>query len=281
MKDPNDRDRNAHGREQSGRDGRPKQGEEFSDAIGRLEQAVQELVAVTAGELSDRATTLLDETSKRLEDELRFRRTTGDEDAEELAKRDESRRARLRYRSRFGDPDEGVPSTKGQLYIDPSEEKVAGVCAAIARYFGFETWAVRLAAVSGLIFMPGVVFPAYWVSYFVMDKIDSKPKNRRDRRRGRSRSRRRIRAARKAAAAYNESYAAADEVPTRTTAPEPSREPENPKRHLRYTQTDLAQAELKLRRIESFVTSDQYELQKELAKIDSEDRNGDKGSHAG
>ena len=37
---------------------------------------------------------------------------------------------------------------------------------------------------------------------------------------------------------------------------------------MKYTRTDLTQAELRLRRLESFVTSDQYELQKELHRIE-------------
>ena len=41
-----------------------------------------------------------------------------------------------------------------------------------------------------------------------------------------------------------------------------------PRRSLRNVQADLDQAELRLRRMESHVTSGQYELQKELHKID-------------
>ena len=43
----------------------------------------------------------------------------------------------------------------------------------------------------------------------------------------------------------------------------------NARRNLRNTKVDLTQAELKLRRLESFVTSDQYELQKEIARLDT------------
>jgi hypothetical protein len=43
-----------------------------------------------------------------------------------------------------------------------------------------------------------------------------------------------------------------------------------PSRSLRYTNADLTQAELRLRRLESFVTSDQYELHRELTKIERE-----------
>ena len=43
-----------------------------------------------------------------------------------------------------------------------------------------------------------------------------------------------------------------------------------PSRSLRYTNADFTQAELRLRRLESFVTSNQYELHRELAKIERE-----------
>lgn len=43
----------------------------------------------------------------------------------------------------------------------------------------------------------------------------------------------------------------------------------SPRRSLRDTQADLDQLELKLRRMETHVTSGQYELQRELNQIDT------------
>ena len=55
---------------------------------------------------------------------------------------------------------------------------------------------------------------------------------------------------------------------------EPQREisdrPFTASKNLRYANADLTEAELRLRRLESFVTSEQYELQRELARIESE-----------
>lgn len=42
----------------------------------------------------------------------------------------------------------------------------------------------------------------------------------------------------------------------------------NAGKNLRRITTDMTQAELRLRRMESFVTSDRYELHKELAKME-------------
>ncbi|NKB97548.1 MAG: PspC domain-containing protein [Pseudomonadales bacterium] len=258
---------------------REREGRDFSVAMTRLEKAVQELVTATTGEITDRATSLLDDTSKRLESELRLKRVADEHPEEQPAH--EQRRRRHRHRHRFSDSRRG-----GELYIDPSDEKVAGVCAALARYFGVETWIMRMGALTGLIFVPGVIFPAYWIAYFVMEKrSDGTVKSKRKRRRRGSRMRRR--AEKRQASAIREdendmTHESFDEeladdgpvVKTRLNFNRGSNSdgepPFNAGRGLRHITTDMTQAELRLRRLESFVTSDKYELHKELAKIERE-----------
>ena len=235
------------------------EGNEFTDAMARLEKAVQEVVSVTTGQLSERATSLLNDTSARLEEELRLRRVA--DDPEEVELRQARRRRRLRQRHRIADRAEKVNPQSGRLYRDPENQKIGGVCAGVARYFGIETWMVRLGALTGLFILPGIVFPAYWIAYFIMDtpdNLDSEPK-----RKGRDRERSRER--RQASLADN------DASSNRRAGAY------NATRELRHTNVDLTQAELRLRRLESFVTSDQYELQKELTKIEREAEQ----SHAG
>jgi len=228
---------------------------DFSAAMSRLESAVQEIVSVTTGQLTERATSLLDDTSKRLESELRLRRVTDDPEVEKSQAR---RRRRSRYRHRLVDRAERVNPKSGRLYRDPENKKIGGVCAGIARYFGLETWTVRLCALSGLMFLPGIVFPAYWIAYFIMDtpETDADGTKRRKGRRRRHRSRSRDRDTSRARGAA----AVGDEPPQPFVAT----------RRLRYASADLTEAELRLRRLESFVTSDQYELHKELTKIERE-----------
>lgn len=246
MKDRDKTDR------QSNRSG-PASGGEFSNAMSRLEKAVQDLVTVTTGELGDRATSVINETSKRLEAEFRLKRATGDDpDKDESHVR---RRRRHRNRHRFSDEVEGQYST---LYIDKAEEKVAGVCAAFARYFGVENWVVRMAALTGLIFIPTIVFPGYWVAYFVIEKrhsgTSSKRKLRMRRRHGHD----------------GRPEAQAPKAENRSPKKPDLLKPDlgKPSQDLRHVTTDLTQVELKLRRMESFVTSNQYELHKELTKIE-------------
>ena len=54
---------------------------EFTAAMNRLEKAVSEVVTEATDQLSGRATNLLDDTSRRLEAELRIRKAS-DDDAE-------------------------------------------------------------------------------------------------------------------------------------------------------------------------------------------------------
>ena len=268
MKDQDENNRRSHRSKNSSQGSGP----DFSQAMGRLEKAVQDLVTVTTGELGERATSVINETSKRLESELRLKRATGDDlDKDEVHV---SRRRKHRQRHKFSDDVEGHYST---LYIDKNDGKVAGVCSAFARYFGVESWVVRMGALTGLIFIPTIVFPGYWISYFVIQKKSStKPKRILGRRRRRRHQRRE---AAKAAAAelYADNYGddcveehADQQAQTRRERVPRASEKLQPSRDLRHVTTDLTQAELRLRRMESFVTSDQYELHKELHKIERE-----------
>lgn len=137
----------------------------------------------------------------------------------------------------------------GDLYRDPGRAKIAGVCAGVASYFGAEVWVVRCVAITGLIFLPSVVFPAYWILYFVMSTPGSDG----------------------AEEEHPKPEASVDH-----TSPAPELGPRfSPRRSLRNLQASLTQTELRLRRMESHITSGQYELQKELNKLD------DGGARAG
>ena len=129
-----------------------------------------------------------------------------------------------------------------RLYRDPESGRIAGVCAGIAGYLGAESWVVRCVAVTGLIFMPSIVFPAYWILYFVLDT----PRDRE----------------------FDEPNSRSTD-PDIHSSPAPELGPQlSPRHSLRNLRADLAQVELRLRRIEFHVTSGQYELQKELNKLD-------------
>ena len=221
---------------------RPGRANDIQDSVSRLERAVDELVTTARREFSDRATSLLDDTSRRLEKELERRqgRVSDTPEREYELEREPHREPRERF--------DTVPR---HLYRDPTREKIGGVCAGIARYYGVEPWVVRCVAVTGLLFFPTIVFPAYWIAYFVMDKppsLDGEPRRRRGRRRPRCEERH----------GRHDHRSPAPELGPRYS----------PRYSLRNVQADLMEVELRLRRMETHVTSGQYELQRELNKID-------------
>lgn len=63
---------------------------------------------------------------------------------------------------------------KGELYRDPDKGKIAGVCAGLADYFGWEVWLIRVLVVSGALLGMQWFVVVYIAGWFVLDK---KPKN--------------------------------------------------------------------------------------------------------
>lgn len=57
------------------------------------------------------------------------------------------------------------------LYRDAENARIAGVCAGIAEYFGLETWLVRILVVTGFFLLAGpFVLVAYVAAWFILDK---------------------------------------------------------------------------------------------------------------
>lgn len=198
---------------------------DFQRAVERLERAVQELVNAKKDEFSGRATAFIDDTTDRLQREFRSGGSA------------ESPGGPRHHRRRYHSHSQGGSRVAG----DPSKPKIAGVCANIASYYGMEPWVVRCIAVTGLLFLPSIVFPAYWIAFFVMKKSPAESRS----------------GAEKPAPGRDHSSPAPELGPSFS-----------PRYSLRSVQDNLARAELKLRRMESHVTSGQFELQRELHKID-------------
>ncbi len=162
-----------------------------------------------------------------------------------------------------------------ELMRDPERGKIGGVCAGLANYFGVETWVVRLIAVTGLIFLPSVVFPAYWIAFFVMDKPGG---SRRQQCRRRRRQRDHSRGGQSFPNEKQDMQTAFEHWDGRPPRRRNSRRdaspaPElghrlSPRRSLRHVRADFDQIELRLRRIETHITSGRYELQRELSRIE-------------
>lgn len=128
-----------------------------------------------------------------------------------------------------------------KLHRDKDAGRILGVCAGVARYYGIETWVVRCLAVTALVFFNWVALVSYLVAAFILDVGPTQ-----DEREGHD--------------------ASASRAAARSPKPEP---PASPALQLRAIHADLDEVELRLRRIERHVTSGQYELQRELARIGS------------
>lgn len=60
--------------------------------------------------------------------------------------------------------------SKKELYRDPRNGKVAGVCAGLAEYFGWEPWLVRVLVASGILLGMGWFIVVYIAGWFILDK---------------------------------------------------------------------------------------------------------------
>jgi phage shock protein C len=206
---------------------------DFQASVNRLERAVDDLVSTASDRFADRATNFIDETSDRLEREAAGRR------------RDRPARKRPRDRDTAREPYDDAATIPRKLYRDPVHQKLGGVCSGIARYYGVERWVVRCIAITGGLFFPTIVVPAYVIAYFVLDKSPTgnrrAPETAKQQRHGRHDHR----------------------------SPAPELGPRlSPRYSLRNVQADLTEVELRLRRMESHVTSGRYELQREFSRIE-------------
>jgi len=57
-----------------------------------------------------------------------------------------------------------------ELYRIPQKGKIAGVCAGLADYLGWETWLVRILVVSGVLFGMPFLIMIYIAGWFILDK---------------------------------------------------------------------------------------------------------------
>jgi len=144
-------------------------------------------------------------------------------------------------------PWSGQPRTP-RLCRDRENGKLLGVCAGIANYYGLETWVVRLIALTGLVFLTSVTLVGYFVAALLMDPSPLRKKTPRAR-------------------------------PPRRRRREPGRRKDDspeayswiPRQRLRDVGAEFEQVELKLRRMETHVTSGHYELHRELAELEKHD----------
>ena len=134
-----------------------------------------------------------------------------------------------------------------ELHRDMSKGKLAGVCAGVAEYFGWELWLVRIVFISGFLLTGGSFFLlAYIVGWLILDKKPSeKSKNL-----GFD------------APEYKENGSRKVEVKSRVwQAGEP------PVQAFQDIDKSFSVLEQRLRKMESYVTSSEFQLNREFSKL--------------
>ena len=65
-------------------------------------------------------------------------------------------------------------SGRRELTRDPERGKIAGVCAGLAEYFGIELWLIRILVVTAFFLSAGTfIFVSYIAAWFILDKKTS------------------------------------------------------------------------------------------------------------
>jgi phage shock protein C len=153
----------------------------------------------------------------------------------------------------------------GLLYRDRQRKKVCGVCAGLADYFGRPAWEMRLYAVLGLVFIPSITVPAYFIMYFLMR---DKPYYRRVT----DRFKETIRTSSDVRDDASEDSSGRGRKRGKTMHAEVNTQPKiSNVQAMKSAKAKFSDIEQRLRGMESHVTSSRFELQRELKKISGED----------
>ncbi|RUO25792.1 envelope stress response membrane protein PspC [Aliidiomarina minuta] len=138
---------------------------------------------------------------------------------------------------------------KKKFYRDTRRGKVGGVCAGIARYFGWEVWVVRVVAITALILMGKLTFIAYIAAWIIFDKEPATTSHGGQ-------------VLKETTTVERTSDGRAIEVKTRVwEAGEP------PKEALKDIQARFQQMEQSIRNMETYVTSSEFKVRQEFNQL--------------
>jgi phage shock protein C len=152
--------------------------------------------------------------------------------------------------------------TFGSLHRDPSKGKIAGVCAGIAEYFGMEIWLVRILTLTGFFLLaPPFFFVGYIAAWFVLEKKPrgSSPKSRNDELASRSQHNKGH-----SKGWHNVSEQESDKVMVKSKVWQAG---EPPKQAFIDIKQRFTKNENRLRKMETYVTSSEFQLNRELSKL--------------
>jgi len=151
--------------------------------------------------------------------------------------------------------------TYGTLHRDPSKGKIAGVCAGIAEYFGMEIWLVRILTLTGFFLLGGsFFFIGYIAAWFILEKkphgVSAKPrddefatKNQHNKTQGKG---------------WHNVSEEPEKVVVKSKVWQAG---EPPKQAFIDIKQRFAKNETRLRKMETYVTSTEFQLNRELSKL--------------
>jgi len=144
-----------------------------------------------------------------------------------------------------------------QLYRDTDNARIAGVCSGIAHYFGLETWLVRILAVTGFFLLAGpFMLVAYVACWFILDKkpLNDVPNEQTSFQASRGKG------WKNPISSVSKSHKV--EVKTKVwQAGEP------PKQAFHDIRNRFEKAETRLRKMETYVTSREFQLNREISRL--------------
>lgn len=127
---------------------------------------------------------------------------------------------------------------KRELYRDPVNGKLAGVCAGFANYFGVEVWLIRILVISaGLLGGTFLVLLAYVALAFMLEKQPM---------------------------TYSENIKAQQD---HTLKSKPWQKGQSPEQLLGVLERDFERIDGKIRNMEAYVTSDTFRVDREFSKL--------------
>lgn len=128
--------------------------------------------------------------------------------------------------------------SKRELYRDPVNGKISGVCAGVANYFGTEVWLIRIVVISAaLLGGTFLVLLAYIAMTFMLEKQPM---------------------------TYTENIKSQQE---HTLKSKPWQKGQSPDQLLSVLENDFSRLDNKIRSMEAYVTSDAYRVNREFNKL--------------
>lgn len=152
--------------------------------------------------------------------------------------------------------------TYGSLHRDTSKGKIAGVCAGIAEYFGMEIWLVRILTLTGFFLLaPPFFFVGYIAAWFILDK---KPRGYSAKHSNEDFTAGGFHGKSQGKGWHNVDDQESEKVVIKSKVWQAG---EPPKQAFMDIKQRFANNETRLRKMETYVTSSEFQLNRELSKL--------------